>query len=214
MFSRLPRMKISLNIRAFFCTAPAIIPSESIYSGVTKSSWESCSIILNLTIQTFFCSLCDYWTFTWRIPCWFIQFCRFDDSLRNLQFELNNEIDKFRVTALGTIFIIAKFQRNSFWNIFSSNRMIEEIGSLCMARHFLNSIGTFFPTFLSWFFTARRKCLRSHLFKSISNLHQPKRSSENLKIFLLSPIEIPNISAAFIDTESFHSMIIDVKLQA
>lgn len=60
-----------------------------------------------------------------------------DFPFGNLQIELNNESDEIQAAALESVFLIANFQANPFWNILSSDRMIEKIESLCMVRAFL-----------------------------------------------------------------------------
>lgn len=57
-----------------------------------------------------------------------------DFPIRNLQIELKNEIPEIQSAALESFFEITNSVENPFWNVLSSERLVEAIFELCMVR--------------------------------------------------------------------------------
>lgn len=57
-----------------------------------------------------------------------------DFPFKNLQIELKNEILEIQIAALESFLLITNFYKNPFWDILSSERLIEAVFEICMVR--------------------------------------------------------------------------------
>lgn len=57
-----------------------------------------------------------------------------DFPFKNLQIELQNEITEIQVAALESLLMITNFRENPFWEMLSSERLIEVIFAICLVR--------------------------------------------------------------------------------